>query len=165
MSTSEVAQSVKRWPSRRRCYVCKTYFLDLVIKQLYCSYECAGLPPPDPTVKPRTCYNGKGKSYGKPKRVYFSIEEAKSSTDAMADPTLGAYECPNCFLIHLGHPPGSKEWTDIELAREQRRLADTVKLISHRRGIEVIQGERPPIREYPDWSHAWWMQPPYLEDE
>lgn len=161
MNTQEVPASVKRWPARKRCYACRSYFGEpelLVVQQLYCSYECAGLPVPDLSDKPRTCFNGKGKSYGKAKLVFFSMEEAAASPEARSDRSLHPYECPNCFLYHLGHEP-----QDVLVEQEWRRLEARLKMINHRSAIDVIMGRRPPFQGYPDWSHAWWMQPEYLQ--
>lgn len=156
MTTVSPPPSVRLWPARKRCYTCRQYFSFLVIRRLYCSYACAGLPEPDLSAKPRTCFNGKGKSYGRPKRVFFSAEEAMATEDAKADPTLRAYECPNCFLIHLGHEP--LDWVKLGNEAAWRRFSATVRKREQKIATEVILGRRPPPQGGRIWAHAWWMQ-------
>jgi hypothetical protein len=87
------------YPQRKRCRTCRSYLDVIVLKRLYCCYECAGLPQPSGPV-PRQCKNPTGAR----KRVFFTEDEAMASEPAREDKNLHAYECGYCHFIHLGHP-------------------------------------------------------------
>ena len=96
------------YPERKRCRACRRYFCFEVIKGLYCSRECAGLPPlPVLPLEqlPRTCRTGRLGGKIRAKTCYFTEAEALETMAAQrhADPGLEAYECPNCLYWHLGH--------------------------------------------------------------
>lgn len=121
MSAKEVPASIKRWPARKRCYTCRSYFGFIVLRGLYCSYECAGVPEPDRMARPRSCYVVNRRN-GRPftrsgKLAFFSRDEAEQSACRQNDPLLSVYECEHCLLFHHGH-----NWKEInEMLREEMR--------------------------------------------
>lgn len=125
------------WPERQRCRACRKYFGFIVLRRLYCSYECAGLPEPDPDARPRQCFSKVPWIGLQPKRAFFSLEAARANHAAQKDQTLNAYECSNCLMYHLGH-----EY--IEMSTE-----DFLKLVRQRR-VDKAHGEAIKIQEHRD---------------
>lgn len=90
-----------RWfyPDRVRCLECRRFFGPLVIKRLWCSYECAKMPPPsrDPADWPRE----HRRANGEPKVSYThsgQVDESNHRRD-----TIHFYLCGYCGTYHLGH--------------------------------------------------------------
>lgn len=109
------------WPERKRCRACRKYFRKIVLRRLYCSYECAGVPEPDPDIRPRQCFSKVPWIGFQPKRPFFSPEEALTNHAALTNPEMKAYECPRCFMYHLGHEYMEMSAEDfLELVRQRR---------------------------------------------
>lgn len=98
------------YPERKRCCICRKHFGYIVLYRRYCSYECAQLDPPDPRVFPRCCFlsTRQGSAFV-PKKTFFTIEEALASWGAQRDPTLQAYWCGHCHMVHLGHDEAARQ--------------------------------------------------------
>jgi hypothetical protein len=93
--------SASNWfyPARSRCLACRKYFGFLVIKRLWCSYDCAGMPAPsaDPADWPREHRTRAGEakvSYHHPEEVNAAQHEHE---------TIHLYLCSYCGTYHLGH--------------------------------------------------------------
>jgi hypothetical protein len=100
------------YPRRQRCHACRRFFGPLVVKGLYCSYGCAGMPPPLPgEAGPggiRQCANN---GYGKPKKRWDIEEEARdyARVARACGDDLESYACGRCGGWHVGHAPGSRK--------------------------------------------------------
>lgn len=92
---------VSNWfyPERRRCLACRKFFSFLVVKRLYCSYECAGVPAPsdNPADWPREHRTASGDA----KASYAHPGEVRSAQTNEAN--IHLYPCNYCFTYHLGH--------------------------------------------------------------
>src|SRR5688572_8370737 len=87
------------YPNRKRCLACRKYFGFIVVKRLWCSYECAGMTPPSDNFRdwPRE----HRRAGGQPKATYLCPEDVdvrRHSKD-----TIHVYECGYCGMWHLGH--------------------------------------------------------------
>lgn len=84
------------FPDRRRCLACRRYLAVLVLRRLYCSYECAGMTPPSPEVGtwPRDCRT----RANEPKVRYLYPGEVDAEPGVM-----NVYECDHCGMFHIGH--------------------------------------------------------------
>jgi hypothetical protein len=112
------------YPERRRCLACRCFFGFIVLKGLYCSYECAGVPAPRRGVWSRSCYTPISTRNRKPpkrKQAFFSRQEAEASPGFLEDPLIDVYECPNCLMYHLGHNWKRINQESLREAREQRQ--------------------------------------------
>lgn len=129
------------WPERKRCRACRKFFRFIVLRRLYCSYECAELPEPDPDVRPRQCFSNRPEGL-RPKRPFFSMEEAQANLVAQKDPELSAYECQNCFMYHLGHEYAEMSREEfLELIR-QRQIAK-----AQREAIKIYERKNNLLKE------------------
>lgn len=92
------------YPDRRRCFACRNYFGFSIIKGLYCSYQCAGMPQPDLSPNgPRWCVKPSRMKGGGLKRWFDSQAEAEAFILKIRDPYLSSYCCDNCGSFHVGH--------------------------------------------------------------
>lgn len=141
-------QSPLLWPERQRCVICRKRFRWVVIRQRYCSYDCAGLEEPDPRVFPRSCFNRKypGENVPRAKTTYFSFEVALGSDPRKRDPTLEPYWCDHCHMVHLGHAP-------------QPEIADSPEPPMEAVPSDPVVGESPtPVPEFipdPTYTMDW----------
>lgn len=97
------------YPKRQRCRRCHKYFsFAPPLKGLYCSRECAGMPPVPVTefrgvqIPPRSCrlrLNRSGTPVVKWKAVFST--EAEAVEAVRRNKAKGAYECPSCGYWHL----------------------------------------------------------------
>lgn len=96
------AEAAAAWfyPDRQRCLGCRRYFAGLVIKRLYCTYECAGMEPPplDPRLRPRSCRTAAGEA----KKVFLYPGEVVSPQSDRRG-TIHVYLCDCCGMYHIGH--------------------------------------------------------------
>jgi hypothetical protein len=102
------------YPDRKRCYVCHQYFGFIVVWGLYCSYECAGMPPPSryPEEWPREHFSARG-GQREEKRAFLSPREAREFVQSWA-PDKEPYECGHCGMWHIGgkpRRPSINEWS------------------------------------------------------
>lgn len=94
------------YPTRQRCFKCRRCFGFIVVKRLYCSYECADMPPPNPniTARPRYCRT----RTNEPKRAYRWDGEVTDRNHKHE--TIHVYFCDHCGMYHIGHQnPTSEE--------------------------------------------------------
>jgi len=89
------------WPQRQRCRKCRNYFGFIVIDQLFCSYECAGVAEPsrNPDEWPR-----QHTVFGQQKRAFFSEDEAVTFLRKGNIRDKQAYYCDFCHTWHVGSP-------------------------------------------------------------
>jgi hypothetical protein len=89
------------YPQRQRCLACHRYFAWLVIKRLWCSYECAEMQPPsrDPADWPR--HHRTGGSVPREKTGYTHPEVVDAARHKRE--TIHLYPCDYCGMYHLGH--------------------------------------------------------------
>lgn len=92
----------KIFPSRKRCKTCGKGLKDTVIKGLYDSYSCAGMPVPSKNVAdaPRQCKRQNDSGWGWKTR-YRCVEEVPKHLKE--SPTVNLYECTYCGYLHIGH--------------------------------------------------------------
>lgn len=89
-----------RYPDRKRCYRCRSYFGFLIVDGLYDSFECAGRPDPDadPERWPREHFSW---SNGERRRKRsWASERAAGSAARKRDKS--AYRCGWCGGWHIG---------------------------------------------------------------
>lgn len=92
------------YPVRQRCRRCRNYFDFIVIKGLYCSWECAGMPPPsaNPDDWPRGHYHPHGGARQE-KRCYLSDVEAQEFIHRSGLTSYASdYLCDYCGMWHVG---------------------------------------------------------------
>lgn len=94
------------YPDRKRCAGCRSYFCWEVIFGLFCSRECAGIPPIslDPEDWPRSHYSLVNGSR-KPKRAFPSIRSAQNFAKRHGKQV---YRCAYCWELHIGSPEPGK---------------------------------------------------------
>lgn len=93
------------YPERQRCRTCRTKFCFIIIDRQYCSYDCAGVAPPDVKEHPRSCWT----DIGDPKYCYFTPDDADRAARAhnhehAARDRLHAYYCDRHHMWHIGRP-------------------------------------------------------------
>jgi len=93
------------FPERQRCRTCRAPFAFIVIDRQYCSYDCAGVQPPDVLAKPRSCWT----DIGEPKYCYFTPDDADRAArlhNEARNPRdrLHAYYCDRHHMWHIGQP-------------------------------------------------------------
>ena len=89
-------------PACARCGHPLRYFM---IDGEYCSYECAGLPMPDSSEHPATCWTWDGK----PKMGFPTRELAEAMCTTLGIPGVIAYACPHHHFFHVGYSDGGHE--------------------------------------------------------
>lgn len=93
-----------RFPLRKRCLECRSYFGFEVVDGLYCSRRCARVPElsPDPADWPREHYARVPHSNARrPKRDWVTQADAERAAVRLAKQ---AYQCGYCLGWHVGTP-------------------------------------------------------------
>jgi hypothetical protein len=103
--TSRERSELLLFPERRKCRKCRIKFTFIIIDRQYCSYDCAGIVPPDVKEKPRSCWT----DIGDPKYCYFTPDDADRAArihnfDRTPRDRLHAYYCDRHHMWHIGRP-------------------------------------------------------------
>lgn len=99
------------YPERKRCARCRSYFCWMVVFGLFCSRECAQIPPisSDPQDWPRHHYAIRPDSGDrKEKRVFPSVNSARRFLKRNRIQGKEIYRCAYCWELHIGSPDPEK---------------------------------------------------------
>ena len=108
MATSTMSKKLSDallYPERKKCRRCRGAFTFIVIDRQYCSYDCAGVPAPDVTEHPRSCWTDQLD----PKYCYYTPDDADRAArlhNEARNPRerLHAYYCDRHHMWHIGRP-------------------------------------------------------------
>jgi endogenous inhibitor of DNA gyrase (YacG/DUF329 family) len=107
-----------KYPERVRCGKCRKYFAWVVFQGVFCSRECAELPPvDDPDDWPRQHYVIGSNGVKREKRDWQSMGLAKEKAKKFHKT---AYRCDYCLGWHIGslNPNKKPEQARIEIVTE-----------------------------------------------
>lgn len=90
------------FPQRLRCKTCRKNLDKTVLDGLYCSYRCASLPQPAPSVldAPRHCKRAIDGIWGWKTKFRYENEVPEK---LRLDPATNIYRCDYCHFLHVGH--------------------------------------------------------------
>jgi hypothetical protein len=87
------------------CIRCHNPLRYIVIDAVYCSYECAGVPVPDSSEHPLSCWTWDAK----PKMGFPTQETAERAVSDMGVPGVKAYYCVIHHFWHVGYSDGRSD--------------------------------------------------------
>lgn len=102
-----------RYPDRKRCFACRSYFGFAVLDGLYCSEKCARIPEisADPADWPREHYSliPHSNRVRRAKRDWVYPDVALAEARRWGKQ---AYRCSYCLGLHIGTPDPNKVYPD-----------------------------------------------------
>lgn len=90
------------YPYRTICAACGQPFRYLVLDRQFCSYACAGVPVPDASQHPASCWTWDGK----PKMTFATPDAAQRMRGLLGIPGVKDYYCPCHHAWHIGYSDG-----------------------------------------------------------